>query len=30
VEAAVGLAIFFRMYQQTGSIDVERFNLLKW
>ncbi len=30
VEAAVGLAIFFRMYQKTGSIDVERFNLLKW
>ncbi len=30
VEAAVGLAIFFLLYKKTGSIDIEKFNLLKW
>ena len=30
VEAAVGLAIFFLLYRKTGSIDLEKFNLLKW
>ena len=29
-EAAVGLAIFILMYRKTGSIDVEKFNLMKW
>jgi len=29
-EAAVGLAIFILMYRRTGSIDVEKFNIMKW
>ena len=29
-EAAVGLAIFILMYRKTGSIDVEKFNIMKW
>ncbi len=29
-EAAVGLAIFILMYRKRGSLDVERFNLMKW
>jgi NADH-quinone oxidoreductase subunit K len=29
-EAAVGLAIFILMYRKSGSIDVEKFNLMKW
>ncbi|MFW6414779.1 MAG: NADH-quinone oxidoreductase subunit NuoK [Thermodesulfobacteriota bacterium] len=28
-EAAVGLAIFVLMYRKSGSINVEKFNLLK-
>lgn len=30
VEAAVGLAIFLLLYRKTGSINLEKFNLLKW
>ncbi|HIE07208.1 MAG TPA: NADH-quinone oxidoreductase subunit NuoK [Desulfarculaceae bacterium] len=29
-EAAVGLAIFVLMYRKHGSIDLDKFNLLKW
>lgn len=29
VEAAIGLAIFFLMYRKRGTIDVEKFSLLK-
>jgi NADH-quinone oxidoreductase subunit K len=29
-EAAVGLAIFILMYRKAGSIDVEKFNIMKW
>jgi NADH-quinone oxidoreductase subunit K len=29
-EAAVGLAIFILMYRKTGSIDVEKFSIMKW
>ena len=29
-EAAVGMAIFILMYRKTGSIDPEKFNLMKW
>lgn len=29
-EAAVGLAIFVLMYRKLGSIDLDKFNLLKW
>ena len=29
-EAAVGLAIFILMYRKEGSIDVEKFNIMKW
>ena len=29
-EAAVGLAIFILMYRKAGSIDPEKFNLMKW
>ncbi len=29
-EAAVGLAIFILMYRKAGSIDVDRFNIMKW
>jgi len=29
-EAAVGLAIFVLMYRKHGSIDLEKFNLMKW
>ncbi|HDS15429.1 MAG TPA: NADH-quinone oxidoreductase subunit NuoK [Proteobacteria bacterium] len=29
-EAAVGLAIFVLMYRKYGSIDLDKFNLMKW
>lgn len=29
-EAAVGLAIFVLMYRKRGTIDVEKFSLMKW
>ena len=29
-EAAVGLAIFVLMYRRRGSIDLDKFNLMKW
>ena len=29
-EAAVGLAIFVLLYRKTGSINIDKFNLLKW
>ena len=29
-EAAVGLAIFVLMYRKHGTIDLDKFNLLKW
>ncbi len=29
-EAAVGLAIFVLMYRKHGSIDLDKFNLMKW
>jgi len=29
-EAAVGLAIFLLMYRKQGTIDLDKFNLLKW
>jgi NADH-quinone oxidoreductase subunit K len=29
-EAAVGLAIFILIYRKTGSIDVEKYNIMKW
>lgn len=29
-EAAVGLAIFVLLYRKTGTINIDKFNLLKW
>ncbi len=29
-EAAIGLAIFVLLYRRTGSINLDKFNLLKW
>jgi NADH-quinone oxidoreductase subunit K len=29
-EAAVGLALFIAMHRLKGSIDVDRFNMLRW
>jgi NADH-quinone oxidoreductase subunit K len=29
-EAAVGLAIFVHLYRKIGSINIDKFNLLKW
>jgi NADH:ubiquinone oxidoreductase subunit K len=29
-EAAVGLAIFVLLYKKTGTINIDKFNLLKW
>jgi NADH-quinone oxidoreductase subunit K len=29
-EAAVGLAIFLLMYRKQGTINLDKFNLLKW
>ena len=29
-EAAVGLAIVLAIYRNTSTVDMERFNLLKW
>ncbi|MDX1989878.1 MAG: NADH-quinone oxidoreductase subunit NuoK [Candidatus Obscuribacter sp.] len=29
-EAAVGLAIVLSLYRNTSTVDMERFNLLKW
>ncbi|HEY9713193.1 MAG TPA: NADH-quinone oxidoreductase subunit NuoK [Chroococcales cyanobacterium] len=29
-EAAVGLAIVLSIYRNTSTVDMERFNLLKW
>lgn len=29
-EAAVGLAIVLAIYRNTGTVDMERFNILKW
>ncbi len=29
-EAAVGLAIFILMYRKKGSIDIAKFNIMKW
>ncbi len=29
-EAAIGLAIFVLLYQKTGTINIDKFNLLKW
>jgi len=30
VEAAIGLAIFILMYRKTGSINLDKFNIMKW
>ena len=29
-EAAIGLAIFVLMYRKAGTINIEKFNLMKW
>jgi NADH:ubiquinone oxidoreductase subunit K len=29
-EAAIGLAIFVHLYRKTGTINIDKFNLLKW
>ena len=29
-EAAIGLAIFVLLYRKTGTINIDKFNLLKW
>ena len=29
-EAAVGLAIVLAIYRNTATVDMEKFNLLKW
>ncbi len=29
-EAAVGLAIFVHLYRKTGTINIDKYNLLKW
>ncbi|MGC9195484.1 MAG: NADH-quinone oxidoreductase subunit NuoK [Syntrophobacteraceae bacterium] len=29
-EAAIGLSIFVLLYRKTGSINIDKFNLLKW